>query len=263
MAKPRVAVHKFSSCDGCQLAFLNAGEALLTLSDLVDVVHFAEAGAVDDTAATDIAFIEGSITTGHESRRIQEIRQRSRCVITIGACATTGGLQALRQCMDSQDWVAGVYASPQYIKSLATSTAIASHIKVDFELWGCPVNGQQVLQAVRFLLFGVLPADKKDAECMECKRRGQVCVLITKKASCMGPVTKTGCGALCPTHGRGCYGCFGPQATPNTSALGKQFEQFGLTPAEVARQFLHINNQAPAFLKAGHQFKGIPIRHEP
>ncbi len=260
--KPRLAVHKFTSCDGCQLAFLNSGEALLTLSELVDITHFAEAGVVDLETSVDIAFIEGSISTAEEAIRIQKIREHSKYLITIGSCATAGGIQALRNIADSKDWIANVYASPQYIESLRTSTAISNHVKVDWELWGCPVNGKQVLEAIRFLLSNATPHSKRDAECMECKRKGNVCVLVTQKQACMGPVTQIGCGSLCPTLGRGCYACYGPKDNANTSSLGKQFELFGMTKKAVAQKFLHINNQAPAFRNAGNYFKGIKIINE-
>ena len=263
MMKPRVAVHKFTSCDGCQLAFLNAGEALLTLSELVDIIHFSEAGEVNSDAQVDIAIVEGSISTADEELRIQEIRKHSKYIITIGACATAGGVQALRHFADAKEWVSSIYASPEYIKSLSTSTPIAHHVKVDWELWGCPVNSNQVLDAIRFLLSNATPHIKRDAECMECKRKGNVCVLVTKKQPCMGPVTQMGCGSLCPSVGRGCYACYGPKENPNTKSLGNWFEhQLGLTKDTIAQKFFHINNQASAFNEAGNYFKGIKISHE-
>ncbi|KGP63353.1 sulfhydrogenase subunit delta [Legionella norrlandica] len=260
--KPRVAIYKLTSCDGCQLAFLNSGESLLTLSNLVEIVHFAEAGMVDIDIKVDIAFVEGSVSTPDEVHRIRKIRENSKYLITIGACATAGGIQALRSFSDSDEWVAGVYASPDYIKTLTTSTAISHHVKVDWELWGCPVNSRQVLEAIRFLLFAATPKIKKDSECMECKRKGNVCVLVTKKQPCMGPVTQTGCGSLCPTVGRGCYACYGPKENANANSLGSWFLSMGLSKEEVARKFLHINNQSPSFNKAGNYFKGIKISNE-
>lgn len=263
MMKPSVAVHKFTSCDGCQLAFLNAGEALLTLSELVDIVHFSEAGRVNTDTQVDIAFVEGSISTPDEELRIKEIREHSKYLITIGACATAGGVQALRQFADAKEWVSSIYASPEYIKSLSTSTPIAHHVKVDWELWGCPVNSSQVLEAIRFLLSETTPYIKRDAECMECKRKGNVCVLVTQKQPCMGPVTQVGCGSLCPSVGRGCYACYGPQENPNTKSLGHWFQNhLGLSKETIAQKFLHINNQAPAFHEEGRYFKGIKISHE-
>lgn len=261
-SKPRLAVHKFTSCDGCQLAFLNAGEALLALSQQVDIAHFAEAGAVDVEIAVDIAFVEGSISTPDEVERIQKIRANSRYVITMGACATAGGVQALRNFADYPEWLSSVYAKPEYIKSLATSTAISHHIKVDWELWGCPVNTHQVMDAIKSLLLGATPRIKRDAVCLECKRKNNVCVVVTRKEPCMGPVTQTGCGSLCPNIQRACYACYGPSENPNPRSLGRWFEKQGATKEQLTRQFLHINNQAPAFKKVGLAFKGINIVSE-
>ena len=255
MPKPKVAVHKFASCDGCQVAFLNLGPDLLVLAGLVDIVHFAEAGMLDDAAAVDVAFVEGSISTPEDAQRIQLIRRASRHLITIGACATAGGLQALRNLVDAETWVAGVYARPDYIHSLATSTAIARHVKVDLELWGCPVNGRQVLAAVRALLFGVLPVPENDKVCMQCKRAQHACVMVTKGLACMGPVTRTGCGALCPAFGRDCYACYGPAENSNAAALARRFAGLGLLPAAIARRFLFINNAAPEFHGIGVQLR--------
>lgn len=251
MAKPRLAVYKFTSCDGCQLAFLTAGQALIELSKLVEIVHFAEAGPVNMTQPVDIAFVEGSISTPEELTRIQTIRQNARYLITIGACATAGGIQALRNFANHQTWLAQIYAKPEYISTLATSTPIAHHVKVDLELWGCPVNTFQVMTAIRALLFGVTPAVKRDAVCIECKRKNHVCVLVAKGEGCMGPVTQTGCGALCPSVGRACYACYGPSENPNTASLSRWFTGFGIMPADLAQQFLHINNQAPVFKQQG------------
>jgi sulfhydrogenase subunit delta len=248
--KPTVAVHKFASCDGCQLAFLNAGENLLTLSDLVDIVHFAEAGPVETETAVDIAFVEGSITTPGDQDRIQRIRDNSRYLVTIGACATSGGLQALRNLANADDWVRAIYAQPEYINTLSTSTAIRDHVAVDLELWGCPVNGKQVLQVVRDLLFGVAPRNDADKVCLDCKRHHNICVMVTRAIPCMGPVTRTGCGAICPQVGRDCYACYGPAENINTDSFSRRLEGFGLLPEDVAKRFLFINNHAPEFLAA-------------
>lgn len=251
--KPKVAVHKFSSCDGCQLAFLNAGPALLELAGLVDIVHFAEAGPFDETTPVDIAFVEGSISTPHELERIKTVRKNSRHLVTLGACATAGGLQALRNLYAEKvdDWTRAIYAQPEYIESLNTATAVSRHVKVDLELWGCPVNTRQVMAAVRALLFGVAPVENHDKVCMDCKRRQSVCVLVAKGEPCLGPVTRTGCGALCPSFGRDCYGCYGPAEGLNTEALSRRFEGLGLRPADVTRRFHFITSNAPGFKEAG------------
>lgn len=255
--RPRVAVHKFASCDGCQLAFLNLGEQLLELAEMVELVHFAEAGPLAPESQVDIAFVEGSVSTPEDCARIERVRANSRYLISIGACATAGGLQALRNLADGNAWRRAVYASPQYIESLEVSTPIAHHVKVDLELWGCPVTGRQVLAALRALLFGVAPVEDNDKVCLECKRRGQVCVMVAQGSACMGPVTRTGCGAICPSVGRDCYACFGPAENINSAALGRWFTGLGLAPSEVARKFLSINNGAAAFTEAGLRWRAL------
>lgn len=251
-SKPVVAVHKFSSCDGCQLAFLNLGEHLLTLNQLVDIRHFAEAGAWSPDEQADIAFVEGSISTAEERERIEKIRTQSQYLITIGACATAGGLQALRNLNENEaDWRQAIYAKPEYIKTLPHSEPVSAHVKVDLELWGCPVSSRQVIAAIRNLLVGVKPAFAEEKVCLECKRKQVVCTLVTQQQPCMGPVTQSGCGALCPSFGRDCYACFGPAENCNTDALTLRFSGFGLLPKEIAQRFLFINSGAEAFKQAG------------
>ena len=255
MSKVTVAVHKFSSCDGCQLALLNLGEPLLVLSQLIDIKHFAEAGPLDEEAEVDIAIIEGSISTSKDIQRIQKIRDNSTYLMTIGACATSGGIQALRNMANTNEWIAGIYANPSVIDSLDNSTAIKDHVKVDMELWGCPINKHQIVSAIRALLFGVLPKVDNDKVCMECKRQQTVCVMVSKNEPCMGPVTRTGCGALCPHVGRDCYGCYGPAENTNTPAMANRLQGLGLLDEEVAQRFLFINNNAEAFNKEGIRWK--------
>lgn len=255
-AKPRVAVHKFSSCDGCQLAFLNLGEDLLALAERVELVHFAEAGPLDPDTDVDIAFVEGSVSTPEDLERIRHIRDRSRILIAIGACATTGGVQGLRNGVFDAKWVTQIYQHPEAIASLEHSTPIAQHVKVDFELWGCPVSGPQMLAAVNALLLGVAPRDSADKVCVECKRAGYPCVMVSRGVPCMGPVTRAGCGALCPSLGRDCYGCYGPAENPNTAALSAQFARLGLDTTAVMQRFQSINSQAPVFLAAAQAIRG-------
>jgi sulfhydrogenase subunit delta len=254
-ARPRVAVHKFSSCDGCQLALLNLGEDLLTLAGRVDLVHFAEAGPLGPDIDVDVAFIEGSVSAPEDIERIQRIRTHSRILIAIGACATAGGIQGLRNQANGAEWVAQIYSHPEAIASLERSTPIASHVKVDFELWGCPVSGPQMLAVVNALLLGVAPRDNADKVCTECKRHGYPCVMVSRGIACMGPVTRAGCGALCPSLGRDCYGCYGPAENANTDALAAQFGELGLTPEAIVQRFQSINSQAPVFLAAADKIR--------
>lgn len=248
--RPRVAIHKFSSCDGCQLAFLNLGPDLLKLAENVELVHFAEAGPLAPDAEVDLAFVEGSVSTPEDLERIQGIRSQSRTLVAIGACATAGGVQALRNGPHSVHWLASIYPSADRIESLPSSTPISAHVNVDLELPGCPVTSVQVLGVINALLLGVGPGVTNEKVCVECKRRGLACVMVSKGIPCMGPVTHGGCGALCPSLGRDCYGCFGPADLANTDALTRQLKALGLDDEAIARRFRSINNNAPAFAAA-------------
>jgi len=256
-SRPTVAVHKFTSCDGCQLALLNLEEELLTLTELIEIKQFAEAGMIDEDAQVDIAFIEGSITTPREMAQIKKIREQSRYLIAMGACATSGGIQALRNINDGQGWVDAIYASPEHIESLTTSTPLADHVRIDLELWGCPVSGHQITAAIRALLFGVLPKIEHDKVCLACKRSQAICVMVSRGEPCMGPVTNTGCGALCPQFGRGCYGCYGPAENPNPNRLAQRFEGLGRSNAEIVRHFHFINNSSPSFHTIGEKYRQL------
>ncbi len=253
--KPRIAVLKLASCDGCQLAFLGLGDKLLELSGQVEIVHFAEAGPLGPLTVLDITFIEGSISTREDRDMVLSVRKESRFLVTIGACATSGGIQALRN-LSSGSLLSSLYPSPEVIDFLDQSNPVASLVPVDLELWGCPVTGDQILLALRSLLFGALPTLQTDKVCLECKRRGIACVTVTKQIPCLGPMTLTGCGALCPSFDRGCYGCFGPAENPETSSLARRFSGLGLTPAEIARRFLFVNSNAPAFRDEGRIWQG-------
>ena len=217
--RPKLAVSKFSSCDGCQLSLLDCEEELLALAGAVEISYFLEATSAVGRGPFDVSLVEGSITTAQDVERIQEVRRRSKYVVAIGSCATTGGIQALRNFADVGDFLSYVYASPEYVSTLATSTAIGDHIRVDFELQGCPVSKEQLLEVVSGLLAGRRPNVPRYSVCVECKRRGTPCVLVTKGIPCLGPVTQAGCGALCPAFSRGCFACFGPKEQANVAVL--------------------------------------------
>jgi sulfhydrogenase subunit delta len=248
--RPRLAVHKFSSCDGCQLALLNAGDRLLALAEMVDIVHFAEAGVVDEQAEADFVLVEGSISTPAERDRIREIRARSRWLIPMGACATAGGPQALRNLADATCWLGRVYPHPEQVEMLPGATPISDHVKVDLRLVGCPVDTRQVLGAIRSLLSGAKPAEETEKVCMECKRLGHICVLITAGEPCLGPVTVSGCGALCPGLGRGCYGCYGPGENVETASLTRWMAARGMGAQAIAHRFMYQNSGAKGFREA-------------
>ena len=254
--KPRLAVWKFASCDGCQLTVLNLEDELLALAGEVEIAHFLEASRATARGPYDLSLVEGSISTAHDAERIRQIRERSRFLVTIGACATAGGIQALRNFKDVKDFISIVYARPEYIATLDRSTPIADHVQVDFELRGCPIDRGQLLEVLTAFLHGRRPNIPAHSVCVECKRRGVVCVMVARGVPCLGPVTHAGCGALCPAHDRGCYGCFGPMETPNTASLSAWWRKLGVTDDGLVRAFRTFNANAPEFRKESE-------RHEP
>ncbi len=250
MGNPRIAVWKFSSCDGCQLSLLDCEDELLTLSEHIELAYFPEASSNYGKGPFDISFVEGSITTAHDVKRIRDVRRISNKLITIGACATAGGIQALRNFKDVNEFINIVYANPEFIDTLETSTPIADHVEVDFELRGCPINKYQLLEVINAMLNQRAPNIPTYSVCEECKRKNNVCVMVSKGTWCLGPVTQAGCGAICPSYQRGCYGCFGPAEKVNTAALGEQLIDLGAQNKEVARLFSTFNAAAVEFSSA-------------
>ena len=242
--KPKLAVWKFASCDGCQLSLLDCEDELLALAGEVEIAYFLEASRATIKGPYDLSLVEGSVTTEHDAKRIQQVRRSSRKLVTIGACATAGGVQALRNFANVKDFLSIVYASPEYVSTLETSTPISAHVKVDFELNGCPINKHQLLEVITAFLHGRRPNISSTSVCMECKRRGTVCVMVAHGTPCLGPVTHAGCGAICPSYDRGCYGCFGPMQTPNTVSLTRQLRVLGMGERDVERVFRTFNVQA-------------------
>ncbi|MGZ4124451.1 MAG: NADH-quinone oxidoreductase subunit B family protein, partial [Actinomycetota bacterium] len=178
--KPRVAVFKMASCDGCQLQLLDAEDALLELAGVIDIVNFAEASSHIEPGPYDVTLIEGSVSTPELKEQVEEIREQSAVLITIGACATSGGIQALRNLADTGEFVRAVYPTPSYVKTLDASHPVSDFVKVDLELTGCPVDRGQLLGAIASLLAGAVPRVSTSPVCVECKRRGYACVVVTK-----------------------------------------------------------------------------------
>ena len=245
--RPKLAVWKFASCDGCQLTLLNCEDELLALAGAVEIAYFPEATRAVVEGPYDVSLVEGSVTTPEEVERIHQVRAASRRVVTIGACATSGGVQALRNFADVAEFRSVVYAHPEYVDTLADSTPIADHVKVDFELRGCPIDKGQLLEVLAASIQGRKPRVRGHSVCVECKRRGTVCVTVANGTPCLGPVTQAGCGALCPTFARGCYGCFGPQDTPNTASIADRLSLLGMSEPEVLRVFRTFNANSEAF----------------
>ena len=249
MAKkpPKVAVWKFSSCDGCQLSLLDCEDELLAVAGAVEIAYFLEATRAEVAGPYDLSLVEGSITTPHDVERIKEVRRQSKALVTIGACATAGGIQALRNFADVTAFTSIVYAHPEYISTLATSTPISAHVPVDFELRGCPINKMQLVEVLSAFLARRKPVTPAHSVCVECKLKGNVCVMVAHGTPCLGPVTHAGCGALCPSYDRGCYGCYGPMETPNTVSLSKELAGLGVSERDLVRIYRTFNANADEF----------------
>jgi sulfhydrogenase subunit delta len=247
--KPKLAVWKFASCDGCQLSLLDCEDELLSVAGEIEIAYFPEATRAKVKGPYDLSLVEGSITTPHDAERIHHVRRVSKFLVTIGACATAGGIQALRNFKDVKEFISIVYATPKYIEVLNKSTPIADHVFVDFELRGCPINKHQLLEVISAYLHGRKPNTPPHSVCVECKLRGTVCVMVAHGTPCLGPVTHAGCGAICPAYARGCYGCFGPKETPNTAALSVRWYQLGAKEQDIMHTFRSFNSYAEAFRK--------------
>ncbi|MGE0479111.1 MAG: oxidoreductase [Phycisphaerae bacterium] len=248
---PRLAVYKFSSCDGCQLSILDLEDELLALVGRVAIANFPEARRHVEPGPYDIGLVEGSISTPHEAERIIEVRRECRFLVTIGACATSGGIQALRNWADVEEYRRVVYARPEYVQSLETATPIASHVLVDFELRGCPINKYQLLEVITARLAGRKPQIPTYSVCVECKRAGNPCVMVSQGVPCLGPLTQAGCGALCPGYSRGCYACFGPAESGNAFALTRQLRANGCSHGQIVRMLRSFNGVLEPFKRAG------------
>lgn len=245
--RKKLAVWKFASCDGCQLTLLDCEDELLTIADEIKIAYFVEASRATVKGPYDLSLVDGSITTPQDAETIQRVRRASKYLVTIGACATAGGIQALRNFRDVREFINIVYATPEYISALDQSTPISANVKVDFELQGCPINKRQLIDVISAFLNERKPNTPPHSVCVECKRRGNVCVMVAHGTPCLGPVTHAGCGALCPTYNRGCYSCYGPKETPNTASLNAWFGGLGMNEQELARVYRTFYAWAPDF----------------
>lgn len=246
--RPRLGVFKLASCDGCQLTLLDCEDELLALAGAVEILHFPEVSSrLAAEGPFDLVLLEGSVSTEEQRELVHAVRARTPRLVAIGACATAGGIQALRNFADHEEYVRAVYARPEYVSTLATATPASEHVRVDFELRGCPIDRGQLLELLVATLLGRKPQVPDEAVCMECKRRGQVCVMVARGEPCLGPVTHAGCGALCPAYDRGCYGCFGPKENPNPPALSARLSRDGASDQEIARRFRVFTGWAGPF----------------
>jgi sulfhydrogenase subunit delta len=243
----RLAVWKFASCDGCQLSLLDCEDEILAVAGAIEIAYFPEASRRMMPGPYDLSIVEGSVSTPEELHRIEKVRAESKFLVTIGACATAGGIQALRNGRDIEEFKSIVYAKPEYIETLSSCTPISAHVKVDFELRGCPINKAQLLEVLTAYLQDRRPNIENHSVCEECKSRGNPCIMVTRGVPCMGPITHAGCGAICPTYERGCYGCYGPKENANTLALAKMWRDQKIPELQIERILMNFNAANPVF----------------
>ena len=257
-SRPRIGVIKLASCDGCQLTLLDLEDELLAIAEKVDIVEFAEATSRRSSGPFDVLFVEGSVSTEEQAEEIARLRAVTRQLVTIGACATAGGIQALRNWMDHEEVRLTVYPDPSLVESLALSRPVADFVAVDAELRGCPISTAQLREFLVALVTGRRAQLPDEAVCLECKRRGVVCIAVARGVACLGPVTRTGCGALCPADGRACFGCFGPRESANTTAHADWFGERRAS-GEVARLFSGFTAWSEPFRKVIDAHGGPPM----
>lgn len=235
--KPSLAVWKFASCDGCQLSILDLEDELLEIAGALEIAFFLEASRRRSPGPYDLSLVEGSITTPHDAQRIYEIRKESKVLVTIGACATSGGIQALRNFADVAEYASMVYASPQYLSTLKNSDPIKNYVDVDYELHGCPISKKVLLEFIAAVLTGKSPRLPSGAVCTECKAAGYPCLSVVKDQPCLGPITRSGCEALCISYDRPCFGCFGPKEAANVENLSKIYQDKSCHDEELIRLY--------------------------
>ena len=250
--KPVALVYKFSSCDGCQVNFLEIPE----IFKFFDVCLFYEAQSRNELPErVDVAFVEGSVSTPEELSTLRKLREIARFLVPIGACATSGGIQSLRNDLDG-DYVSEVYRNPDNLEILPESRPLRDFVKVDIEIPGCPVNIDMLSAFVRDFLWNKRLYVPSHPVCLECKKKGNVCVIVAKNTVCLGPITRAGCGALCPSFGRGCYGCFGPAENPNIKSFKSYLRENMKVPDDDIENLLRNMNFLSFKRKEGDKVEG-------
>lgn len=238
MSKPRVAIFDFASCEGCQLQIVNMEEELLDLISVIEPVEWREAIS-DHSDEYSIAIVEGSITRPEDEQRLKEIRERADILIALGACATMGGVNKLKNRFDMDDVKNCVYGDSADMSHLETAPTMALDevVKVDYRVHGCPINNKEFAYIIRSLLMGKQPLIPTYPVCVECKKKGNICRYEYNEI-CLGPIVRAGCGATCPSSGFWCFGCRGYVDNPNINAARDILKYYGKTIADLRDRML-------------------------
>jgi len=232
----RVAVYKFTGCAGCQMEFLRLEDELLELTKKIEFVYFMMIQNRDELERYDICFVEGSVSTPRELEEIKMIRANTRTLVAFGDCAVTGCVPSIRNWLSQSEAEKVVYKDTSPIRSFKVG-GIGEYVPVDLTLPGCPPHKNMILEAITASLLEIRPDLRMHSVCVECKLRENVCILTSLGKACMGPVTRAGCGAICPTYGRECEGCYGPMSDASPASLAAEFHKLGVSSQDLVRKF--------------------------
>ncbi len=239
MSKPRIAFFDFASCEGCQLEALNFVDEFLALLEHVDIVNFREAMTEVDWNI-DVAFVEGSVTREQDISRLKNIREHAGKVIALGACACTGGVNAIKNTRPLDDVRSDVYGDKKDWFPTFATRPIDQVVKVDGYIYGCPIDRNDFLKNVQLILMGKMTLRHNDPVCVECKLKENEC-LLSLGIPCMGPITRGGCGAIDPTYGHPCTGCRGLVDDPNVNGATDVLAKHGLTVDDI-KSYMSLYN---------------------
>lgn len=224
MTKPRIAIYDFTDCEGCEVKLVSLREKLLLLENKVDIVNWRLGQERFEPGPYDITIIEGTPITQYEINLLKDLRENSKILIALGACAALGGVPAIMPEKDRKMWYEKIYSS-QYHPKGVDALPLSAHVKVDFSIHGCPVDEEQVVKAVEELLSGKMPSYRGYSTCFECKQAGNKCRIAEEDKPCLGPITQGGCRAICVSGGSPCFGCFGIREEANIPAMIKTLER--------------------------------------
>jgi sulfhydrogenase subunit delta len=240
MRRPKTAFFDLSCCEGCQLQFVNSGELLLDVLDLVDLVEFREALSETWEGRYDVAVVEGSVTDDHAAERLRRIRERSGVLVALGSCATIGGVNGMKNALDLAEAGRTVYGEAHRLFPAGRTRALDQVVAVDYHVHGCPVSILELLTVIKCILAGIPYTVPDQAVCTECKRNENVC-MFDRGVTCLGPVTRAGCNAWCVNNGNVCYGCRGLVSNPNEKGMLQVLNRHGVSLEHVVQKMQMYN----------------------
>jgi sulfhydrogenase subunit delta len=246
--KPIVAFYGLTCCAGCQLEILNQEDNLIDILSKINLVQFRMGSSSKHPGPYDICFVEGSVTNDTELSLLKELREKSKILVAMGACATTGGVNAMRNGRNIEELKQAAYGDASHLHTKAEILPLKSYVSVDYELQGCPINGEEFIELLIALLMGTEPIEKNYSVCVECRLKEYNC-LMKEGQLCLGPITRAGCGARCPSVGVPCEGCWGPVPQANVDSEIDVFAAKGASFDTVVRKFRMFNAASEEFLK--------------